>query len=310
MSIARNISVVIPAYNESGNIPLLTKKLSEVLKEFDYEIIFVDDGSTDSTLSVLKQLNQSDSRIQYLSFSKNFGHQHALKAGIDHASGDCVIMMDGDLQHPPELILPMIDKWKNEKFDVVYTARLTEPNQSLFKKTTSDLFYFLMNIFSDVDVQQGTADFRLIDRKVALQISKINDPFLFLRGLVPWMGFRQYRLEYKPGKRNAGETKYSFLQMIALAFNGITSFSVKPLRIATLAGVVISVLSFCYGIYAIGIYFLTDKAISGWASVLTSVLFIGGIQLLMIGIIGEYIGKMYMHLKNRPDYIIRESSIK
>lgn len=304
------ISVVIPAYNEEGNINKVTICLFDVLKYYQsFEIIFINDGSTDSTLEELKKVTNFDSRVQYISFSKNFGHQAALKAGIDYAKGKCVISMDADLQHPPYIIPEMIKYWR-EGYDVVYTQRLQDSNLSLFKKVTSKYFYMLLRKMSDISIEEGTADFRLLDKKVARIISTSNDAFLFIRGFVPWLGFKQKKIVYEPDKRYSGTSKYTFKKMATFAINGITGFSIKPLRFATFLGGFISLVSFIYAIYAIIVYFISSHVISGWASMLTSILLIGGIQLVILGIIGEYIGKIYLQLKNRPFYIINESSLK
>jgi dolichol-phosphate mannosyltransferase len=304
------ISVIIPAYNEEGNIKIVADKLTEILSPIaSFQIIFVNDGSTDGTLALLKKLTTENAHIHFISFSKNFGHQAALKAGIDYSNGNCVISMDADMQHPPSLIPEMINFWK-QGFDIVYTQRQEDKGISYFKKLTSKFFYSLLRKMSDVPIEEGTADFRLLDAKVADIIKKTNDPFLFIRGLVPWMGFTQKKIVYQADSRHSGTTKYTFKKMAAFAVNGITGFSIKPLRFATLLGIFISLLSFFYGLYAIVIYYVNASVISGWASLLTSVLFIGGIQLIILGIIGEYIGKIYMQLKNRPFYIIKESSIE
>ena len=303
------ISFVIPALNEESNIHYISENIiKEINGLFDYEIVFVDDGSTDKTIDELRQLNSLNNKIHFISFSKNFGHQQALKAGIDYAQGDCVITMDADMQHPPALINPMINKWLKEGYDIVYTKRNDDKQLPFLKRKTSDIFYFLINKIADVKIERGAADFRLLDKKVVDIVSKLNDPYLFMRGLIPWMGFKHCCINYAPSKRYAGETKYSYKKMFAFALSGITSFSIRPLHLATIIGLLISLLSFFYGVYAVIIFFFNDKVISGWASVLTSILFVGGIQLLILGIIGEYIGKIYMHLKNRPTYIIRESS--
>lgn len=303
------ISIVIPSYNEAENIPLLIEEVTKVIPAgFDFELLFVDDGSNDATALVLKEMADRNQNVKFILLSKNFGHQHALKAGLDHARGEAVICMDGDLQHPPSIIPLMIEKWKNEAYDVVYTIRKDDKDLSLLKRKTSAIFYRLMNAFTDIELKQGAADFRLIDRKLVEEIKKLNDPFLFIRGLIPWMGFRQFELEYQPGKRLHGVTKYTFRKMFRFAINGITSFSIKPLRFAIVMGFFISLLSFLYGIYAIAIYLLDDKAISGWASMITSVVFLGGLQLIILGIIGEYIGKIYVQLKNRPTYIVKEKN--
>lgn len=305
------ISIVIPSYNEEGNIRLIFEEIKKIWEgeSHDLQIIYVNDGSSDQTEQYIKDLAAEKEEVEFISFSKNFGHQAALKAGLDHASGDCVISMDADLQHPPSLIPKMIEYWRNG-YDVVYTQRKEDQGISLFKKLTSKIFYQLMRRLSGVPIEEGTADFRLLDRKVVEVIKASSDKYIFIRGLVPWMGFRQKKIEYQAGERHSGQTKYTLKKMTSFAVNGITSFSTKPLRLATLLGIIISLLSFLYALYAVFIYFFDERAISGWASLLISVLFIGGIQLIILGIIGEYIGKIYMQLKDRPMYIIKNTSIK
>jgi dolichol-phosphate mannosyltransferase len=260
-------------------------------------------------LDVLKQLHQEDNRFRYLSFSRNFGHQNAIKCGIDHATGECIITMDADLQHPPSLIPDMISKWK-EGYDIVYTQRVEEKEISFFKRFSSALFYSIMNKLSEVKLDPGTADFRLVDQRVAEIIRNTNESNLFIRGFVSWMGFRQYRLTYHASPRHSGKTKYSFRKMFSFALNGITSFSIKPLRFSIVMGMLISFFAFIYAMYAVVLYmFFPERAVAGWASVLVSVLFMGGIQLLFLGVLGEYLGKLFMQSKNRPTYIVKEKSL-
>lgn len=302
------VSVIIPVYNEEGCISLLAEKVIEILSNYsDYEIIFVDDGSSDRTLFIIKELHVENTKIQYLSLSRNFGHQNALRAGIDYATGDCVISLDGDFQHPPELIPDMINKWQ-EGYDIVYTIRKDTVKISLFKKITSQLFYKILNIFSDINIEQGAADFRLIDKKVAAGFNKIRENEIFFRGMVKWLGFKQIGIEYVPNERLWGKSKYSLKKMVALAFSGITSFSVKPLRISLFIGTSIAFLSILYGIYALYIKVFTNKSIEGWTSVFFMVTLIGGVQLIMIGVLGEYIGKLFIESKKRPNYITKENS--
>jgi len=302
------VSIVIPAFNEAGNIELLVKKLKDTLMDYhNYEILFVDDGSEDKTLEILKSLCRRYNRVRYISLSRNFGHQNALKAGLDHAIGDCVITMDADLQHPPYLIPQLITKWQ-EGYEVVYTIRLDDPRVSFLKRKTSNLFYKLMNWLSDIRIPKGTADFRLLDRAVVDVLKDTKEYHLFIRGITAWVGFRQYAFEYVPDERYSGKSKYTIKRMAGFALTGITSFSLKPLRLSILLGLFFAMLAFAYGVYAILTKFLTDRAVPGWASVLASVLFIGGIQLIVLGIIGEYIGKLVMESKQRPHYVIKEKS--
>lgn len=303
------ISIIIPIFNEEGNIEILAKNLSVALKLYPgYEIIFIDDGSTDKTLGKIKKLRAKDSKINFISFSRNFGHQDALRAGLDYASGDCVVSMDGDMQHPPKLIPKIIEKWQ-KGYDIVYTVRKEDPKNSFFKNKTANVFYWLMNKFTDVKIDKGAADFRLMDRKVVEVVKVIKEKNLFMRGMVPWLGFKQIGIKYAPENRNWGETKYSFGKMLKFAIVGITSFSTKPLHLATIFGYAIAAAAFLYGVYAILMKLLTDSTISGWASLLTVVLFIGGVQMIMLGILGEYIGKLFIESKKRPNYIVKEKSL-
>jgi glycosyltransferase involved in cell wall biosynthesis len=302
------VSIVIPAFNEAGNIEQLVRKLVDTLMDYhNYEILFVDDGSEDKTLEILKALCRRYNRVRYISLSRNFGHQNALKAGLDHAIGDCVITMDADLQHPPYLIPQLISKWQ-EGYEVVYTIRLDDPRVSFLKRKTSNLFYKFMNWLSDVHIPKGAADFRLLDRSVVDVLKDTKEYHLFIRGITAWVGFRQYAFEYVPDERYSGKSKYTVRRMAGFALAGITSFSLKPLGLSIILGLFFAVLSFAYGVYAILTKLLTDQAVPGWASVLASVLFIGGIQLIVLGIIGEYIGKLVMESKQRPHYIIKEKS--
>jgi dolichol-phosphate mannosyltransferase len=305
------ISLVIPAKNEEGNLKPLSEQLSGLVKNNypRYEIIFVDDGSSDNTLPVIKELQSKNENIHYISLSRNFGHQNALKAGIDHATGDCVISMDADLQHPVSLVNEMISLWQKGN-DIVYTVRKDPRTVSFFKRMSSRFFYRLLNLFSEISLEPGAADFRLIDRSVADVIRDNHEYNLFIRGYISWLGFRTAKLMYSADERLTGDTKYSFRKMMLFAADGLTSFSIRPLRIAVYAGSIISLLAFLYGLYAIYMYMFTDKVMTGWTSLLVSVLFLGGLQLLFMGFLGEYIGRIFMQTKNRPSYVIRESDLK
>jgi dolichol-phosphate mannosyltransferase len=305
------ISVVIPAFNEEENIPVLAARLVDIfatLPAYDYELLFVDDGSSDKSLEVLQTLHQENNKINYLSFSRNFGHQNALKCGLYYAKGDCAISMDADMQHPPALLPSFIEKWE-EGYEIVYTQREADKNLSFFKNKTSSLFYKIIDKLSDVTLEEGTADFRLLDKKVLNVINNLKENDLFIRGMIAWIGFKQFKIKYTPDKRFAGTTKYSFSKMLKLAVTGITAFSIKPLKVALLMGIAISIFAFIYAMYAVAMYFFTDETVPGWTSVLVSVLLIGGLQLMTLGIIGEYLGRLFMQAKYRPDFIVRESSV-
>ncbi|MDR3491548.1 MAG: glycosyltransferase family 2 protein [Gammaproteobacteria bacterium] len=302
------VSIVVPLFNEEGNVELLSHRLVGILQQYkDYELLFVDDGSGDGTLGKIKAQREKNRNIHYLSFSRNFGHQNALRAGIEYASGDCIISMDGDMQHPPELIPDLVEKWQ-EGYDIVYTIRKDDPQISFLKRKTSNLFYDIMNKFSDIRIERGTADFRLIDNKIAQIINNIKENDVFMRGVIPWLGYKQCAIEYMPQERCWGETKYSLSKMIKLGTAGLTSFSVKPLHISTLVGYILAGISFLYGIYAMGVKLFTINAVSGWASVMTVILFIGGVQMIMLGILGEYVGKLFIESKRRPNYLIKDKS--
>jgi len=304
------ISLLIPVYNEEQNISVLFAQVLAHISVFNrYEIIFIDDGSTDDTFQKIKQLQQGNSNVHYLTLSKNFGHQNALKAGLDFCTGDVVISMDGDLQHPPALIPKMIDCWRNG-YDAVVTTRKDIKETSLVKKFTSRYFYRLLSIISCIELKPGTADFRLLDRTVVEELKRFDENDIFFRGFVAWLGFRQFELSYTPDKRIAGETKYTLKKMFRLASSGLFGFSILPLRMVSLIGAVISCLSFLYGFYAILIRFFSEEVVFGWASIMTGIYFLGGIQLVCIGICGEYIGRIFMQVKNRPHYVIADTSLR
>jgi dolichol-phosphate mannosyltransferase len=313
-----SLTVVIPVYNEAENLQPLAQSLTEALlaeaqaKLQDFTILFVDDGSEDESLALLRSMAAQDERIEYLSLSRNFGHQAALRAGLEAARGDCVVTMDGDFQHPPELIPAMIKAFR-QGYDVVTTRRLDpEPGQGQElapgKRLSSRLFYALMKLLGDVKIEPGSADFRLLSRRAVEALLSMPERTLFLRGAVPWIGFPSTELGYNPGLRRSGKTKYSFSKMLSFALDGITSFSVKPLRLASLFGCLISAAGFLYALYALVVRLFTDRTVEGWTSLLISVLIIGGIQLVFMGIIGEYLGKLFMEAKHRPHYLVKEGS--
>jgi dolichol-phosphate mannosyltransferase len=305
----KKLSVVIPSFNEEGNIEELAGRLLAILKNvpYAYEVIFVDDGSSDGTLDKLKGLGKLDENLFYVELSRNFGHQNALKAGYDFATGDAIISMDGDMQHPPELIPQFIEKWE-EGYDVVYSCREYQDDTTIFKTKTSDLFYKMINSLSDTKLEKGTADFRLIDRKVANVLVQLNENGLFMRGLIKWLGFKQYAINYQADARFSGKSKYTLKKMVKFAVEGITAFSVRPLYMATGVGVFFSFASLLYIPY-IAWTFMYGHEAPGWASVLATVVFFGGMQLMVLGIIGTYLGKLFMQAKQRPNYIIRSTNL-
>ena len=307
----KKISIVIPAFNEEGNLCEIRKKINDVftsLQNYSYEIIFINDGSRDNTQTTIEDLAIKFSEVKFIEFSRNFGHQNAVKAGMDNAEGNAVITMDADLQHPPELIPELINKWE-QGYDVVYTIRKYSDKISFFKRVTSSLFYSFLLKISDFElVKKGGADFRLLDRNVNDVIKEFNENDLFLRGLTGWIGFKQTGVEYTAKDRFSGKSNYNLKKMFSLAFSGITSFSTKPLYLAAYVGFAFTILSLLvYGIYVI-YSFVIGTHISGWASLIMTVVFFGGMQLIMMGIIGMYLGKIFKQVKDRPNYIIRSKN--
>ncbi len=303
------VSIVIPAHNEEENIIVIVDRIEKVFENlnYDFEILVVDDGGTDRTLEVIEELAQTRSNFFYIEFSRNFGHQPALKAGLDFAKGDCVISLDADLQHPPEMFIHMLEKWE-EGYEVVYTRRKEDKRQSFRKRKTSTYFYKLLNSLSNIELEQGTADFRLLDRRVVDVFKGFEENDLFIRGLIKWLGFKQFAIDYLPEERFAGASKYNVKRMMSLAIQGVTSLSIKPLHIAVYIGFFFSFVSLLYVPYVVYALYI-GESVSGWASLITTVAFFGGLQLIILGIIGIYIGKMFMQTKNRPNYIIRSSNI-
>ncbi|MBL8015110.1 MAG: glycosyltransferase family 2 protein [Candidatus Doudnabacteria bacterium] len=302
------VSIILPAHNEADNIPIVSEELKKVLSAYhSYEIIFVDDGSKDTSREVLKNLAKNDSHIKFISFSRNFGHQNALRAGLDHATGDCVICMDADMQQPPTLLPEMISLWQ-QGYEIVYTLRDANEKVSFFKRFTSSFFYWLINTLSDIHLETGAADFRLMDKKVVAALRQYKEVAVFYRGIIATMGFKKIAVHYTAKPRLHGKTKYSLRKMLNLSISGITGFSTLPLHLSTMLGVVISGFAFLYAAYAVVVR-LTGNSVEGWSSLLFGIFFLGGVQLLMIGILGEYIGKLFFEVKQRPNYIISEKNI-
>jgi len=307
----KKISVVIPAHNEEGNISLIYERIREVfskLENYRFEIIFVNDGSRDDTQKVIEELAQNNDEVKYIEFSRNFGHQHAVKAGMDCSTGNAMISMDADLQHPPELIPELIKRWE-EGFDIVYTIRTYPKQISAFKRKTSTLYYKFLTRISDVNLTEGGgSDFRLMDASVVDVVRNMNEADIFLRGLSNWMGFRRTGVHFTAGERATGESSYNLKKMMKFAFTGITAFSVKPLYLAAYLGFIFSALAAVgYGIYVIH-SFISKTEISGWASLIMTVVFFGGVQLIILGIMGIYLGKIFNQVKERPNYIIRSKN--
>lgn len=305
------LCVVVPGLNESDNLPALYEELSRVLGQSGWllEIIFIDDGSRDTTLAVCRQLHETNPNFQYISFSRNFGHQRALTAGLDAATGDAVVIMDADLQDPPEVVLEMIQLWE-QGIDVAYGQRRSREGETFFKKATAKIFYRLLRILSGTPIPEDTGDFRLMDIRVVEQLRKLREQGRFMRGLVSWVGFEQRPVFYDRKARLNGTTKYPFLRMLRFGLDGITAFSTMPLRLATLTGALLSFSAFVMTLYYIFCrIFYPDDYVKGWSSIMVAILGMGGVQLLFTGIVGEYLAKAFEELKERPLYIVRETSL-
>lgn len=307
----KKLSIIIPAYNEEKNISFLVSEIVKSLTEtaYDFELVFVDDGSKDNTLNEIKVQAAMYPNIFYIELSKNFGKDYALKAGIDLSQGDAIITMDADLQHPPHLLPRMLKLWE-DGYDIIYTYREdANPHVKRYQKIASKLFYKGINALSDITLENGISDFRLLDEKVVKQLQLIDEYEIFFRGMVKWVGFVQIGIPYTPAKRYTGEASYSFLNLAKLAIGSIMAFSVRPLYIATGLGLFFSVSALFYIPYVLISYFSGYDVVSGWASLIATVAFFGGLQLLVLGIIGSYLGKIFLQTKHRPNYIIRSTNL-
>jgi dolichol-phosphate mannosyltransferase len=305
-----NLSIVIPVFNEKDNIQPLYDRLVAVVKGLQFpasEVVFVNDGSSDETLAVIKALPTTELTVNYIDLSRNFGHQIAVTAGLDHCKGDLVVIIDADLQDPPELISQMIAKAK-EGFDVVYARRIARKGETALKKGTAKLFYRVLASITSVDIPIDTGDFRVVTRRVVNALKQMPEREKFLRGQIAWIGFNQTYVEYEREERLAGSTGYTWRKMLRFALDGITSFSNFPLKMATIMGFVVSFISFLLMLYALYSRFILKVYEPGWTSLMLSVLFIGGIQLIAIGIIGEYVGRISNNVKQRPLYLVKEST--
>lgn len=329
------ISIVVPCFNEEEVLPETVERLFQVTDnirinisgisknfflynneskssraslisespEVLFELIFVNDGSRDNTLKILQDYAKKDARVKVINFSKNFGHQIAVTAGMDASNGDATVLIDADLQDPPELIEEMVKLWLAD-YDVVYATRTKRLGEGHFKLFTAKCFYRVLNFFSDTPIPLDTGDFRLMDRTVVDVLCRMPEHDRFIRGMVSWVGLRQVSLPYKREERHAGESKYPLKKMLAFALSGILSFSIKPLRLASWLGFMCSFIAFLLCLYALILKFFTHQTIDGWTSIVVAILFIGGVQLLCLGILGEYVGRIYSHAKSRPLYIV------
>lgn len=308
----KKISIIIPAYNEEETIQYLYERLDKLMnsiKNYTFEVLFINDGSQDSTLKKIKELRQKDERINYVDLSRNFGKEIAMKAGIDYATGDCVIFMDADLQDPPELIPELIKYWE-EGYDDVYAKRKSRKGESWFKKSTSKMYYKILQHLTKVEVQQDTGDFRLLDRRCVNALKKLNESQRNTKSMFSWIGYKKKEVLYDRDSRVAGSTKWSYIKLIDLAIDGITSFTTSPLRIATYLAIPTFTMLFIYFIYVIIKSIVIHEAIQAFQAIILLILFFSSIQILLFGIVGEYLGRIFKETKDRPLYLVNEYNDK
>ncbi len=305
------ISFLIPAYNEADNIDQLRQRLNKIshkLTDFEFEFFLVNDGSNDQTMNLIRQWADNDKRVKYVNLSRNFGKELALTAGIDHVNGSAVLIMDADLQDPPELVEEMIKYWQ-EGYDDIYATRLSRDKETFTKKITSKLFYKILQSSTKIPIQKNAGDFRLLDQKCILAIRQFRENQRYNKGIFDWIGYRKKEITFHRQARFSGQTKYNYFKLINLAIDGLTSFTTTPLRWATILGSIISIFTFIYIIVIVFHKLFIGNTVSGYPSLMAVILFLGGVQLLSLGIIGEYIGKIFHETKNRPLYLIEDSNL-
>lgn len=304
----KSITILIPCYNEEKSLTMLydrLKNLTGLLTSYQIQVLLVNDGSEDNTLAEMKALHEKDPLISYISLSRNFGKENAMLAGLDYAKGDAVIIMDADLQDPPELIPQMLQEWENG-YDDVYARRRNRAGETWFKKTSAHCYYRLLQKFAEIDIPADVGDFRLLDRKAVDALCSMREKQRYTKGLFSWIGFNKKELLFDRDPRAAGNSKMNFIKLFGLAVDGITSFSVAPLRVASILGLVISTIAFLYLLFVIIKTLLFGDPVAGYPSMISIILFIGGIQLIVLGIIGEYVGRIFYEAKGRPDYLVSE----
>ena len=304
----KKISVIIPAYNEEESLPLLYERMEKLMKSmenYEFEILFVNDGSKDKTIEIIKQMRQEDNRICYVDFSRNFGKEIAMIAGLDYATGDCVIFMDADLQDPPELIPELVKYWE-EGYDDVYAKRRSRKGESFLKKFTSKMYYKVLQHLTKVEIQRDTGDFRLLDRRCVNALKKLRESQRNTKSMFSWIGYKKKEVLYDRDPRVAGKTKWNYIKLVDLAIDGITSFTTSPLRLSTFIAIPTFAVLFIYFIYVIAKCFVIHEVIQAFQAIILLILFFSGIQILLFGIVGEYLGRIFNETKNRPLYLVNE----
>lgn len=304
----KKISILVPCYNEEASLPLLypeLKRLMDKEKDYDWEILFINDGSKDNTIHLLKDLRVKDNRICYVDLSRNFGKENAMLAGFDYVTGDCMVIIDADLQHPPHVISDMLRKWE-KGYDDVYAKRMTRGKEPWLRKKFSLIFYSILKRTSKIEMLPNVGDFRLLDRQCIQSLRTLRESERYTKGMFCWIGYKKTFVEFEQGERVAGTSSWNFMSLLKLAIEGIVSFTTFPLKVATIVGFIVSMLAFLYMIYIVIKTIIFGEAVAGFPTLLCTVLFIGGFQLVCIGIIGEYLGRIFNETKNRPVYIAKE----
>ncbi|MBP3739378.1 MAG: glycosyltransferase family 2 protein [Muribaculaceae bacterium] len=308
----KRVTIVVPCYNEEASLPQLYATLSSLMESqpaYDWEVLMIDDGSTDGTLSLIKQYSAGDARVAYVSLSRNFGKENAMMAGFDYASGDCLVMMDADLQHPPAVIPQMLACWE-QGWDDVYARRTCRGRESWLRKHLSLLFYKLLQRSSRFDVLPNVGDFRLLDRKCIDAMRQLRESERYTKGMYAWIGFKKHEIPFEQGDRRAGQSSWRMGSLFKLALDGITSFTTAPLRISTIMGLVVSLVAFCYMVFVLFKTLIVGEPVQGYPTLILVILFLGGIQLLSLGVIGEYLGRIFNETKHRPIYLVAEKSTR
>ena len=304
----KKVTIIIPCFNEEEGLDILYERMHDIIRSltcYEFQILLIDDGSRDNTLAKMKELHAKDSKVSYLSLSRNFGKENAMLAGLDFAEGDAVILMDADLQDPPELIPLMLKEWE-KGYDDVYARRRSRAGETWFKKVSAYWYYRILQKFADIDIPADVGDFRLLDRQAVGALCSLREKQRYTKGLFSWIGYNKKELPFNRDPRAEGSSKMNFLKLLGLAIDGITSFSVAPLRLASILGVLISTAAFAYLLFVVIKTLLFGDPVAGYPSMISIILFMGGIQLVVLGIIGEYVGRIFYEAKGRPDYLVSE----